>query len=164
MEIWKSIPNYEGLYEVSNIGRIKSLERIVYCTEKSKRHQSEKILSPEITRKGYLRIGLCNHGTKRFLVHVLVAHAFMGVSTLRVNHKDLNKANNHINNLEYLTERENNHHYQKSKNNPYPIGVRPMRRKFQARINKKDKIMFLGVYNTPEEASKVYQEALLKFG
>jgi hypothetical protein len=164
MEIWKPIPNYEGLYEVSNTGKIKSLSKIVDFGSAS-RLQSEKIMRLEIMKKGYSRIALWSDGVgRRVMVHRIVFEVFNGPipNGYFVNHKDLNNKNNNAWNLELVTNRENTHHYRKSIPRSLPIGVRSLRNKFQARFNKSNKVYYLGVYDTPEEASKVFQEALLK--
>lgn len=106
-EIWKDILNYEGHYQISNLGRIKSLNRKVkYNHPKfSKRSMKEKILSPKITN-GYLGINLYkNKKRKSFLVHRLVAEAFIPnpLNLPQVNHKDENKFNNYTDNLEWCT-------------------------------------------------------------
>lgn len=110
-EEWKSIKGYETLYEVSNYGNVKSLSRV------KKNHSKLQIihgktLKPEKTRLGYLRVGLSRDGKeKKFLIHRLVADAFIGKNNgLEINHKDGNKANNHVSNLEWVTRRENIKH------------------------------------------------------
>ena len=98
-ECWKDIKGYEGIYQVSNTGKIKSLKR----TYKN-RICKEKIKTPVITPKGYYRVGLCKEGkTKFYYIHRLVAQTFLpNENNLpQVNHKDENKLNNCINNLEW---------------------------------------------------------------
>lgn len=108
MEKWVNI--YHGLYAVSNLGRIKSNERDVY-TITGKRHYSEKILKPEITRDNHLRVVLSVDGEKhRFLVHRLVAYVFLPnpYNLPVINHKDENPMNNCVDNLEWCTIQYNN--------------------------------------------------------
>lgn len=107
-EIWKNIEGYEGLYQVSNLGRIKRLERYYYCGHRNeqKKYIPEQIMRPYITTKGYVRIDLSNGGVrKRFLIHRLVATAFLPnpKNLPQVNHKDENKTNNCADNLEWCT-------------------------------------------------------------
>lgn len=106
-EIWKDIKNYDGLYQVSNLGRIK---RIRFTNGKYD-FPKEKILSPNKNKKcKYLGVDLHKNGKrKRFLVHRLVAEAFIPNpnNLFEVNHKDENKLNNNINNLEWCTRKYN---------------------------------------------------------
>lgn len=102
MEIWKDIPNYEGLYQVSNLGRIKSLYN----------YRKYNILTPRIKR-GYYTIGLRKNGKRKWhLVHRIVASAFiMNVDNKpQVNHIDENKLNNRVDNLEWCTASYNNNY------------------------------------------------------
>ena len=104
-EKWKSIEGYEGLYEISTMGRVKSIERKVkhrnsYITLR------EKILKPGKNIKGYLFVVLCKNGkTKQILVHRLVCKAFLPNpdNLPEVNHKDENPLNNNVENLEFCT-------------------------------------------------------------
>lgn len=92
-EIWKDIPDYEGLYQVSNLGRIKSLY-----------FGKERILKPQPNSMGYLRVGLSKNGNWiHFFVHRLVASVFLKNDNNLpcVNHKDENPLNNHVDNLEF---------------------------------------------------------------
>jgi hypothetical protein len=102
MEIFKPIPDYEGLYEASNFGNIKSL--------KSK-HNKIIVLKKSKDRSGYEIVQLCkdgHHSTKT--VHRLVMTAFYGLSNMVVNHIDGIKSNNNIENLEYVSSSENSRH------------------------------------------------------
>lgn len=102
MEIWKDIPEYEGLYQVSNMGRVKSIPR--------KGKVTETIFKPATNRYGYQVICLRkNNIQKTRLIHRLVALSFIGIppDKTEVNHINGNKADNHVENLEYCTAREN---------------------------------------------------------
>ena len=85
-EIWKPIPDYEGLYEVSNTGKVRSLNY-------KKRKGKIQLLKTKIDKYGYIALCLPNDGTRKsFRVHKLVATAFLGdAKGLQVNHKDSNK-------------------------------------------------------------------------
>ena len=115
-EIWKSIPEYEGMYEVSNLGRVRSLDREeFYYNEhgtKCVRFRTGMILNPDIGNNGYPRVRLRNkENTKKMLVHRLVAFAFIyneNVDTdIIINHKDSNPSNNRVDNLEWCTQQYN---------------------------------------------------------
>lgn len=100
MEIWKDIENYEGLYQVSNFGRVKSLKNGRWGTGK------ERILKATDDGWGYLQINLCkNRKRENFKVHRLVAESFIeNPNNLpEVNHIDENKTNNRVENLEWCT-------------------------------------------------------------
>lgn len=105
-EIWKDIKNYEGLYQVSNLGRIKSLDRLdIYG-----RRVHGRILKPGKDHQGYLGIGLCKEGIRKSKrIHRLVAETFIPNPNkyLEVNHKDEDKENNAINNLEWCDRKYN---------------------------------------------------------
>lgn len=102
-EIWKDIKGYEGLYQVSNLGRVKSLPKIKKTPTTT--YYTEEMIKKSNLCKGYLRLPLCKEGhSKNFFVHCLVAQAFLGdANGLTVNHKDENKLNNRADNLEYMT-------------------------------------------------------------
>lgn len=98
MEEWKDIKGFEGLYMVSNLGRVKSLNY--------RRTGKEKTLKARVTGDGYLLVGLHkNNKTKQYLVHRLVAQAFLENpdNLPEVNHKDEDKTNNCADNLEYCS-------------------------------------------------------------
>lgn len=112
-EIWKDIPGYEGLYQVSNLGRVRSLDKIVYCTNqygtKATRLRKSKIFSLAKQNNGYL-IATINRKTKK--VHRLVAMTFIPNpdNLPQVNHKDGNKENNNVDNLEWCDQIYNMKH------------------------------------------------------
>lgn len=118
-EIWKDIKNYEGLYQISNLGRVKSLKRVIVRNNNRPLLVEEKILKQYILKKGnYLRIGLRKNGKRKFyLVHRLVAEAFIpNPNNLpQVNHKDENTSNNCISNLEYCDVLYNNNYATRNK-------------------------------------------------
>lgn len=104
-EIWKDIPGYEGSYQVSNLGRVRSLNY---------NHTGEiKLLKQGTDKKGYKRVSLYKNGKeKKYPVHRLVAITFISNPNnyKEVNHKDEDKSNNNVNNLEWCT-REYNINY-----------------------------------------------------
>lgn len=98
-EVWKEIKGYEGLYSVSNTGRVKSLRR-------------NKIMALKKTVDGYLRVGLRKKGQKWYSVHRLVAIAFIENPNgcPQINHKDECKTNNNVDNLEWCTAKYNSNY------------------------------------------------------
>lgn len=109
LEIWRDIPNYEGHYQVSNLGRVKAL---FYKNKHGIIPNREKFLKPQNVR-GYLRVALSENGIKnQYSVHRLVAEVFIPNNDNKtcVNHKDGNKANNCVDNLEWCTYSENEKH------------------------------------------------------
>ena len=97
-ELWKDIKGYEGKYQVSNFGRVKSLNY--------KNSNQEGYLTPSLSNRGYYRVSLTINGiTKQFNIHRLVAETFLpNPSNLNcVNHKDENRLNNSVANLEWCS-------------------------------------------------------------
>ena len=124
-EEWKDIPNYEGLYRASNLGRVKSLERIDALGHRLK----EKILKPSITHNGYYRVMLWKKSIGKFyMVHRLVWSAFNDPipEGLQVNHINEIKADNRLSNLNLMTPKENTN---------WGTGIERMAKK---QINRKD--------------------------
>ncbi|WP_288746405.1 NUMOD4 motif-containing HNH endonuclease [uncultured Enterococcus sp.] len=113
-EIWKSIPEYENIYEVSNLGRVRTAEG---KTTESMRHGTrvwnQRILKQKTDKGGYKRVTLWkNKSGKDFLVHRLVGFAFIPriKSKEFINHKDGNPSNNYVENLEWCNSLENSRH------------------------------------------------------
>ena len=107
MEIWRDIEGYEGLYQVSNEGRVKSLQREILYKDGRKKVLEEKILRNFISDLGYYHVMLSKNGVpKRYKVHRLVAKAFIpNPDNLPIiNHKDENPKNNVVDNLEWCTQ------------------------------------------------------------
>ena len=110
-EIWKDIIGYECYYQIANYGNIKSLDRWVKGKNNTVRLIKGRILKPQKDKYGYLTIPLYKEGKiKRFLVHRLVAEAFLPNSDNLplINHKDENKTNNIVSNLEWCDSKYNN--------------------------------------------------------
>ena len=109
-EIWKPVVGFEGRYEVSSLGRIKALARKIYYADGRCGKVKERLVRGTIMNTGY--IGVSFDSTHRKAVHQVVAEAFFGVPEYRrtVNHKDGDKTNNRIENLEWVTYARNNAH------------------------------------------------------
>lgn len=114
-EVWRDIPGYEGRYQVSNLGRVKSLPRITERVERSGKvvHQTirERILKPAVNNRGYLSVVLRVDGKSvTHEVHTLVALAFLGArpsADAQVRHLDGERTNCKVVNLCYGTRSEN---------------------------------------------------------
>jgi len=112
-EIWKDIKEYEGMYQCSNLGNIKTLDR--YIKEKSGKLQFKKgiPIKQRLNKNGYLQFGLNKNATRKMVyTHIIIANTFLeNLSNFEVvNHKDGNKLNNKIDNLEFCTYSLNNKH------------------------------------------------------
>lgn len=108
-EHWKSIPQYEGLYEVSDKGNVRSIAQYTRHHTVVPRSKA-RMLKAELTHDGYVRVSLSKHGQqKHFSVHRLVALAFIQNhdNLPQVNHKDENPQNNSADNLEWCTGKQN---------------------------------------------------------
>lgn len=109
-ERWVDVPDYEGLYSISNKGRIKSLPRIKNKGTRLEYVSKECLLKASVTKDGYLTVFLCKDGkTKSYALHRLVAIAFIpnNGELSDVNHKDENKLNNCVENLEWCSKAYN---------------------------------------------------------
>lgn len=113
--IWKPVVGFEGLYEVSNTGIVKSLFRTVK-SKGGKKVVTEKILKPRLNEWGYEGVSLCKNGKQcDKLVHRLVAEVFISpFGGNQVNHIDGNKRNNRVENLEWCTGSGNMKHAYKN--------------------------------------------------
>lgn len=119
-EIWKDIPNYEGLYQASNIGRIKSLARYIHRGHGAYIRREDKILKNILDSKGYYKVTLCKDETrKQCLVHQLVAKTFLPNPNgfVYVDHVNTDRIDNRVENLRWCSSKENN-------NNPMSLRKR----------------------------------------
>lgn len=153
-EEWKDITGYEGLYMISNLGRIRSFI-------------TRKYLKPSINTNGYYRVGLSkDNKSKHFRVHRLVAKHFIGEQETSerkfINHIDSDRSNNTLINLEWVTSMENQcHGYKNKKTSSQYSGVSHWNGYWRARITVDGKPIDLSTYKTEEEAymaRKKYEE------
>lgn len=110
---WRDVVGYEGSYQVSNYGHVKSLDRYVKYKNRGSRVHKGRLLKPQLSNCGYLQIGLRkNKVSKRYLVHRLVAEAFIDNkrSKICVNHRNSVKTDNIEVNLEWSSHKENTRH------------------------------------------------------
>lgn len=161
MEVWKDVPNYEGLYQVSNEGRVCSLPRISYkCYKKRGKAAYKKqgaFLTGTIQSSGYKIVGLV--GGKKKLVHRLVMHAFRGHSDLSCNHIDGDKLNNHLSNLEYCSHKENIRHA--FKNN---LIIRAGEKNSQAKLTEKKVLQIRNLLETVLTAKEISKKFAVSVG
>lgn len=165
-EIWKDIPNYEGTYQVSNLGRVRSVSHTVVNNKNGgKRTVQSRLLKQEF-RNGYLVVYFCkDRKRKQFSVHRLVAQAFCvnPNNYTVVNHIDFNKTNNNANNLEWCTQLQNTRYSYKNfrkamndkkrrlqKGEMYGITYKKQCNRYEVYINLK----YHGRYSTLDEAKK----------
>ena len=164
IEIWKEIPGFETQYEVSNFGRVRSMNRNIQAKSGLRLYKGKML-------KSYLRdryISVCLYKStvpKNHLLHRLVAIAFIPNSDNlpQVNHKDLDKSNNNVWNLEWSSCSDNINHYHRlsgKKSSKYS-GVSWCKReeRWQAGIKYNGKNLFLGSHILEEEAHKAFESA-----
>ena len=150
-EIWKDIPRYEGLYQVSTLGRVKSLK-----------YKKDRILKQSINKAGYLVLNLTiNSKSKINYIHKLIAITFLNHKPNRnklvIDHKDNNPLNNLLNNIQIVTHREN---CSKDRSGLVGASYCKLSKKWmsQIQINKID--IYLGRFETELQAHEVYQSKL----
>ena len=154
-EIWKDLPGYENKYQVSNYGRIKSLRY-------NNTNVSRIMTTNAKNSKGYLVLNLSNNNVKKmYNLHQCVAMAFLGHEPngmeIVVNHKDGNKLNNHVDNLELITNRENVIYNKKDAG----VSYKAERNRWVSRILINGKSVFLGHFLDKNDALKAYKKALI---
>lgn len=109
-EIWKDIKDYEGFYQVSNLGRVRSIDRIIVRKDGISQFRKGIIKTPKINSDGYYTITLSKNGNNKTLgIHILVARHYIPnpENKSEINHKDFNRKNNQFDNLEWCTHQEN---------------------------------------------------------
>lgn len=165
-EEWKDVRGFEGLYQISSFGRFKSLPRL-------KRHSGNhyitikgKMIIGSYDGGGYIQVQLIKDGIrKQMKIHKLVAIHFLGHVPCGykevINHKDFNRINNHKNNLEKTTQRENaNKKHLKSSSKYVGVYWSNMYNKWIARIGFKNKLKHLGYFINEIDAHLAYERAL----
>lgn len=162
-EVWMPVLGYETFYEVSNFGQVKSLGR---TAEQSGRTLPERILKIQKTTNGYRFVTMCKGGVAKMrMVHRIVIEAFYGYKDLDVNHKDFDKTNNELENLEYCNRRENMIHCfaaRSTTSNHNGISLFKATKMWEVKICHKRVNHFLGRYKTEAEAISVQQLYLPK--
>lgn len=164
IEVWKDIPEYEGFYQVSNLGNVKSLSRV----DGINRNVKEKVLKVNKSSGGYFNTGLYKHSKKKVInVHQLVCIAFLNHKPcghkLVVNHIDRNRLNNNLYNLEIITQRKNsNRKHIKSSSKYVGVSWSNSSKKWKSAIKINGKTKHLGFFIDELEASQAYQNELNK--
>ena len=163
-EIWKDIPGYEGKYQVSNLGRVKSINRVIMRKDGISRTISERIRKQRIDNRGYYRVTL-HHMPKQ--VHQLVAMAFLNHKPnghkLVVDHINNNGIDNRAENLQIVTQRYNSSKDKKGGSSRY-VGVHidKSKNKWRAQIVINSKVVHIGYYTNDYDAHIAYQNRLNK--
>ena len=158
MEEWRDIPGYEGLYKVSDLGRVLSVRR-------------DRMLKPGINKSGYYTIALCKDSTQKTnYIHQLVAESFIGHSRCGygyvVDHINGDKLDNKSTNLQILSNRENisKGNRDKNKTSKYTgVSYNKNYKKWVSQIKVNKKVVTIGRFVDEIEASKAYQDALKKY-
>lgn len=146
---WFDLKEYEGLYQINVKGDIKSLERFNEKSGRAGRLYLERILKTHLGRNGYPQVVLHKNGkSKTFRVHRLVAKQFIQnpLNLPTVNHKDENKLNNHVDNLEWCTVEYNNNY------NHRQLKIAEKRKKKIAKYDKFNNL--ITIYNSLKEATE----------
>lgn len=110
-EIWKDIPNYDGLYQVSSLGRFKRITRCIVEKSGKRKVIKGRIIKTHEYTNGYIRVALCINGIeKQYIAHRIVAITFLpqnSYENIEVNHKNEIKSDNRVENLEWVTHKYN---------------------------------------------------------
>lgn len=163
-EIWKDVKGYEGAYQVSNFGFVKSLNRKISSGNAIYAIKGKVLKSFPID--DYVGVALNKNGKRKIeTVHRLVALHFIPNPENKpdVNHKDLHKSNNHVNNLEWSTEKENIQHYCENNRHKFSSkyrGVFKYKGGWRVDITIEGKPYQLYTHPTEELASEVYEKAV----
>ena len=152
-EIWKVIPGYEGKYEVSNFGNVRSI-----------RYGKERLLKLINNGNGYFKVNLSkDNKMKHCQIHKLVAMAFLGHTPDGhkeiINHKDRNPSNNHLDNLEVVDTRYNSTEWR----NDVGITWDKSKNRWRSRIRIEGKSTYLGLFKDKQDALDAYQKALNEY-
>jgi len=169
-EVWKDIPGYEGLYEISNFSNVKSIARVVVRNTYGIQPVGERILKQCLDSRGYYYVVLCKEKKhKNFSIHQLMAMAFLNHKPcgyqLVINHINGDKLKNTIDNIEIVTQRENSSICYRKNNHLFTskyIGVSKQSGGggWISTIYINGKTRYIGTFLSEELASIAYQSAL----
>jgi hypothetical protein len=164
VELWKDVPNYEGLYQVSDLGRVKSLRMLKNSSRNTKKTflTNEKILKQTINKNYFVVALYSNSKSRRFLVHQLIAITFLehipDRKKICVDHINNIKKDNRLINIQLLSPRKNT--IKDISNKTGYTGVTKTKNGFRATISFNRNIVSLGSFKDIELANEKYQEAL----
>lgn len=166
IEIWKDVPGYEGLYQVSTFGRVRSYDK-EWDFNGSIVKKKGGIINPKECSGGYLRLYLSKNNVKEdFKVHRLVWETFNHKTDLHIDHKvEGNKKDNRLSNLQAVSKRYNTakYHLNRAKTSKYTgVNWDKVRKKWKAGIYINGTIKHLGYHINEEMAANAYQQELLK--
>ena len=152
IEVFKDVPNYEGIYQVSNLGNVKSLK------------WNKEIIMKQGISSRYLAVNLRKENiSKNVKVHVLVAMAFLDFKpnkqVLTIDHKNGVRTDNRLENLQIVKQRENIQNYHKSKKGKIGADWHEQTKKWRSRIFINKNIVHLGLFEEEKDALKAYEIA-----
>lgn len=164
-EIWKDIPGYEGIYQVSNLGNVRSLDRIVHTTHGRTRFLKGTVLRPSPNTNGYHICTLSTNGNHRTSpIHQLVASAFLNHTPNRqvlvVDHINNIKTDNRLENLQLVTTRHNLSKDTKGTSKYTGVSWNSQHKKWKANVYINGNLIHLGYFTDESEAALAYQKAL----
>jgi len=168
MEHWKDIKGYEGHYQVSDLGRVRSLGRQVIFKKVFKKQVRNRILKHGIDKGGYHHVRLYLDGKAHlYKVHTLVTQEFLGHVSGKdkkvVDHINNNKDNNTLSNLQVITHRKNVSKNRQGSSQHTGVCWAKHSRKWVAQIYLNRKVHYLGTFSSEEAAAKIYTATLEEF-
>lgn len=169
-EIWKDIPDYEGLYQVSNLGRVKRLSRLIWHSSNNSYSQLKTfVLKTTTDKEGYVYISLIkNKNRKTFKVHQLVAMAFLGHKPcglkMVVDHINDNPSDNRVENLQIVTTRFNSYKTQGKYSSQYKgVSWSKQSKKWHSIARVNGLRVHLGYFSDEYDAHLAYQNTLKQY-
>ena len=164
-EIWRDIPGFEGHYQVSDFGNVRSLDKIVRRRDKTTSFRKGIVLKLAPNSRGYLVCSLSTNGTHRvYYIHQLIAMAFLNHTPNRqvlvVDHINNIKTDNRLENLQLVTNRHNSSKDTKGTSKYTGVSWHSRDKKWYANIEINRKKIHLGYFTDEAEAALAYQKAL----